>query len=68
MHKTKQHDEVATGFHEFPAGLQSFLETSARYFGLDGVPPGLLCRHVCTMPGEGAEWYENQELKKRGAA
>ncbi|NNJ94689.1 MAG: hypothetical protein HKP57_08090 [Halobacteria archaeon] len=68
MHELKQHDEVATGIHEFPAGLQSFLETSARHFGLDGVRPALRCRHAGTQPGEGPELKENQYLEKRGVA
>ena len=68
MHDSKQHDEVATGFLEYPAVLRSFLETSAHYFGLDGVPPDLLCQHDFTTPVAGAKWYENQNLEKRDAA
>ena len=68
MYELKRHDEVVTGIHDVPAELQSLLETSARYFGLDAVPPELLCRHACTIPGEGAEWTENQNPDKRGAA
>ena len=71
MHDSKQHDEVATRFHEFPAGLQSFLETSARYLGLVDVPRELLHRPAApTLKKTGSESkpFENLKLTQRGAA
>lgn len=70
MHKSTQHDEFATGSHRIPDEVRSFLQTSARYFGLDGVPRKLLDRHavaihVATL--RGFQISENQSHLQRGA-
>ena len=71
MHGSKQHQEVTIGVHEYPAQLQSFLETSTRYFGLAVVPHELLDRHAvttCKETGSEYELTENQYVTNRSAA
>ena len=71
MHKSTQYDEFATGSHRIPAEVRFFLQTSARYFGLDGVPRKLLDRHAVAIRMAtllGSQFSENQSLMQRGAA
>ena len=71
MHYSKQHEEVATGIHERPAQLQSFLEASARHFGLADVPSELLRRRAaptCKVSDTGSKSINKQNVTHRGAA
>ena len=71
MQKSAQYDEFATGSHRVPDDVRSFLQTSVRYFGLDGVPREMLDRHAATIPVEtlrGSQFSGNQSLIQRGAA
>ena len=61
MYNVKRYEEVATGISDFPAELLSFLKVSARYFGLDDVPPETLCRHVAQTDTEAGSGYKNYE-------
>jgi hypothetical protein len=71
MHKSTQHDESATGRHRIPAEVRCFLQASAHYFGLVGVPRELLERHAVSSDQatfRGHQFIENQDFIERGAA
>ena len=70
MHESKQHDDDATGVHRFPAEIRSFLETSARYFGLAEIPQQVCLDAAAASKatGVGSISSKNQYVEERGAA
>lgn len=71
MHHSKPHDEFASGVSAYPPRVRSFLETSARYFGLAGLPRDLQPRHTAAESaptGVSAAVFNQNRLDEEAAA